>query len=817
DDLAADLEALAGASTAPQGTQLFVDGFSGGRLPSRVSIREFRTNQNPYSAAYDRVGFGRIEVFTKPGSDKFRGETFFSFGDGDFNSRNPFYVFNRPVFQERLFGGKLSGPLNKRASFSADMERRELDTKAVINATVLDPALNVTPLSQEVVTPQRRMSIGFRLDYQWSQNHTLVGRYVTTRVGRRNVGIGDLSLRARAYNTSETDHVLQLTETAVVSSRAINETRLQFMRTSTDQLGNNSVPTINVSGAFIEGGSEIGQSFLTQNRWELQNNTYLVRGTQTLRWGGRLRSISISDISPQNFGGTFRFSGGSVPQLDADNQVMRDAEGQPVLVSITPIERYRRTLLFQGQGLTAAQIRALGGGAAQFSITAGNSKVELSQVDLGIFVQNDWRIRPNYQLSLGLRYETQNNIHHWTDFAPRIGLAWAPGPLKQRKTAIRAGFGIFYDRFSEKLTLQAIRLNGLNQQQYVVRDPDFFPTVPRVETLTAQPTIRRVASDLRAPYIMQSSIGIERLLPFNTTIASTFTNFRGLHMLRSRNINAPLPETFVPGVSTSGIRPFGAGTVFLYESVGVLNQRQWNTTVNSRFNRNLTLFALYVLNYAKSNTDGPATFPADSYDDSMEYGRSVLDERHRLVVGGSILALHGFKFSPYIVARSGAPFNVTTGADANGDTLLTDRPGFAGDLAGNNVVVSRFGAFDPNPTSEQEIIPRNYGFAPGYFTVNLCLSKSFGFGSKPEKSKGDSPPKDEGGMRSILAELLTEKPYNLVFSVSVRNLLNHTNPGPLIGSLTSPFFGSANSLADSYGPAAGAGNRRIEMQLRFKF
>lgn len=823
DDLAADLELLAGASAGPQGTQIFVDGFSGGRLPPKASIREFRTNQNPFSAAYDRVGFGRIEVFTKPGSDKFRGEAFFNFGDSHFNARNPFYASRRPAFQERFFGGRLSGPLNKRASFSVDLERRELDTKAVVSATVLDAALNITPLSQEVLTPQGRMSMSFRLDYQWSQDHTLVGRYTNTHVGRKNTGIGDFSLLSRAYNTSETEHLLQLTETAVVSSRVINETRLQFVRTVTDQLGNNSVPTINVSEAFIGGGSEIGRSFLTQDRWELHNNTYFLLGTHSLRWGGRLRSTSISDISPQNFGGTFRFSGGSAPQLDVDNQVVRDAAGQPVLTSITPIERYRRTLLFQGEGLTATQIRALGGGATQFSITAGDRKAEVSQVDLGVFVQADWRIRPNFLLSLGLRYETQNNIHHWTDFAPRIRLAWAPGDSKRRKTAVRVGFGIFYDRFSEKLTLQAIRLNGLNQQQYVVRNPDFFPTVPPVQTLTAQPTIRRVASDLRAPYIMQTSIGIERLLPFNTTIASTFSNFRGLHLLRSRNINAPLPGTFISGISTSGIRPYGLGTVFLYESVGVLNQRQWNTTVNSRFNRNLTLFALYLLNYANSSTDGPTTFPADSYDDSMEYGRSVLDERHRFVLGASILVPHGFKFSPFIVARSGAPFNITTGVDANGDALFTDRPGFATDLTKDSAVLTRFGVFDPNPTPEEEIIPRNYGSGPDYFTVNLRLSTTFGFGSKSERSKGDTPSKgdtqsrEEAGMRSILTETFTEKRYNLVLSVFVRNLLNHTNPGTPIGNLTSPFFGNANSLADSYGPAPGAGNRRVEVQLRFKF
>ena len=138
DDLAADLEALAGASGAPQGAQLFIDGFTAARLPPKASIRELRTNQNPYSAAYDRVGFGRIEVFTKPGSDKFRGQLSFNFGHGIFNSRNPFYPSGRPLFQEGLVGANLSGALSKRASGTVDLETREIATSAVINATVLE-------------------------------------------------------------------------------------------------------------------------------------------------------------------------------------------------------------------------------------------------------------------------------------------------------------------------------------------------------------------------------------------------------------------------------------------------------------------------------------------------------------------------------------------------------------------------------------------------------------------------------------------------------------------------------------------------------
>src|ERR1051325_2713903 len=74
EDLQADLLALAGPAAGPNGGQIFVDGFSGGQLPAKSSIREIRINQNPFSPEYDRLGFGRIEILTKPGTDKFRGD-----------------------------------------------------------------------------------------------------------------------------------------------------------------------------------------------------------------------------------------------------------------------------------------------------------------------------------------------------------------------------------------------------------------------------------------------------------------------------------------------------------------------------------------------------------------------------------------------------------------------------------------------------------------------------------------------------------------------------------------------------------------------
>ncbi len=140
DDLQQDLQALAGPSAGPNGGEIYIDGFSSGRLPPKESIREIRINQNPFSSEYDKLGFGRIEIFTKPGSDKFHGTGFYDISDGIWNSRNPFLNSNPyPGFKQQTYGGNVSGPLSKNASFFLDVERRQIDDNAILNAIILDP------------------------------------------------------------------------------------------------------------------------------------------------------------------------------------------------------------------------------------------------------------------------------------------------------------------------------------------------------------------------------------------------------------------------------------------------------------------------------------------------------------------------------------------------------------------------------------------------------------------------------------------------------------------------------------------------------
>jgi hypothetical protein len=850
DDLAEDLQALAGPAAGPNGSQMFIDGFTGGRLPPKESIREVRINQNPFAAEYDRLGFGRIEIFTKPGADKMRGQAFFNFSDGAIDARNP-YASNKPPFQYRNYGGNLSGPLTKKSSFFLDFEKRDMDENAVVNAETLDSNFNIVPFAQAILTPIRRTTFSPRFDYQLSQNITLMGRYSYTDSKSENVGVGSFTLPSNGYNQNSSTQSLQLTETQIIGSKAVNETRFQYLRDRANSVAVNNQPVTSVLDAFNGGGSAVGLGgYNNDNRYELQNYTSITHNTHTIRFGGRMRAVQLDTSSVQNFNGTFTFTGGQAPELDANNQPTG------AIVPITSIESYRRTMLFAAMNYTPAQIRALGGEPSQFSIAGGLPVANVTQFDAGLFAQDDWRLKPNLTLSMGLRYETQTHMHDWSDFAPRLGFAWAPGAKGNRpgKTVIRGGAGIFYDRFSESLTLSTIRYNGINQQQYTMSGAaiDFFPNVPSTAALAAQATpqtMREMYAGLRAPYIVQSAIGVERQLPWNTSIGVTYTNSHGVHEFDSRNINAPYPGT------TTKPDP-NRGVVNLYESNGIYNQNQMNVNVNTRASRRITLFAGYGLNFVKSNSDGAGSNPVNQYNLAAEYGRAAQDIRHRFFLGGSVTTKWAIRLSPFITAHSGAPFNIVSGRDTNGDQIINDRPSFAlaSQLGQPGIVATPWGIFNTRPSAADVLIPRNLGTGPGFFAVNLRLSKTFGFG--PERNASANTAQNQGGdmggpggggqrgggggrggagggggmrmggggggrggMGGMFGDS-TSKRYNITVSINARNLLNSTNAGQYNGNLSSTYFGASNALAGGgFGPDRGnaATNRRIDLSVRFTF
>lgn len=871
--LMAALQALAGpADPEGGGPQVKVDGFSNGQIPPKEAIREVRVNNNPWSAENEFPGWGGIEIFTQPGADKWHGSASFNFNDESLNSRNPYTTFRAP-YQQRGYNFSLSGPIiKKRASFSAFFGRYLSDANSVVNATTLDPdTLQPVSVNQSFVTPEKNTYGNLRADVKINSKHTLVGMANYNASTQDLQGIGNFSLPSRAFSGRRTNFTFQMTETAMLNEKTVNETRLQWIRNRFAQGSVVNTFALNVLDSFFGGGAQVGSSSNNQERFELQNFTSWTSGNHFLKVGGRIRRAHIDSISPANFGGTYTFAGGPGPVLDENNQVVPGRDGLPQIVEISSLERYRRTLVFQRAGMSPAAIRLLGGGATQFSIAGGDPEAEVKQWDVAFYIQDEWKVRPNFTLSPGLRYENQNNIDSNFDFAPRVAFAWSPvfgktkAPAETAKpatgaaasgattapapapapppgppnTVFRGAVGYFYNRVSEDITLQSIRFDGIHQQQFLVTDPavlNLFPLVPPIDLLDAfsQPQIRRIKSlDLRPSRSFRAMFAVERLLPAKIKLAVTYFYGNTSRLQRVVNINAPLGGTFITGQPDSGVRPLGneAGNIFEYQATGKAIGHTLSLNLNGNL-KTMSFWGGYNLNKTRNTDNGQTGSPFDAYDFSHEWARTPYGTLSFAYGGGNYQAPHGISFNTFVIASSGQPFNITIGRDLNGDTFFSERPAFATDLNKPGVVVTPLGAFDPNPSAGQTIIPRNFGRGPGFVSVNFNVAKVFKFGPAIEPK---APP--PGGPATTTASAATpatsgsdaakppakppvQRPYSLTFSANFNNLFNRNNEGNPIGNMASPYFlkSASGSTTFFFGGSSGSGgNRTITLRVRLSF
>jgi hypothetical protein len=702
-----------------------------------------------------------------------------------------------------------------------------------------------------------RMNVGPRIDYQLSSKNVMTARYQYWENTDTNNGIGNFSLPAQAYNANGSEHTFQVGDTQVISDRTVNQSRFQYLHDTSYSApvnfvingSNNLVPAIgclaptnpggpcqvSVSGAFTGGGSTAGIQTDTEDHFEFQNFTSINLGRNFVRFGGRVRDNEESTSSTNSFNGSFGF-----PNLTA----------------------YQITLQGLQAGLTAAQIRAADGGATSFSINRGIPAASINYFDMGIYGEDDWRPRPNMTVSIGLRFETQTGISDHADIAPRLGLAWGLGGGKSPKTVLRAGFGIFYDRFPQGSLLIAQRMNGCIQQSFTFDNPDSFPNLPAdIPAFGAAPgcqpysNVDSLDPNLRTPYTVQEGAGLERQLTKNATLSVTYLNSHGVHQILSRDINPPIPSTYDPSRPATdplpnvvGVRPyqtFGQGTdlvndvenIYQFESAGIFNQNQLITNLNLRMGAKLNLFGYYTLSYANAT----ASSPMNPYDVAEDYGRAAFDIRHRVFLGGTWTVPHGFAISPFIVLNSGMPVNITLPfLDLYDTTSHNDRPALASPGAtGSNILVSRWGTFNINPSSNDKLIGPNYGTGPGQFTTNLRLSKTFGFGKKPERaSSSGGPGGGPGGMGGggrggpgggfrggfgggggggfFGGGAPSNSRYSLTFSANARNVFNNVNLAAPGGAIGTNFFGRSNSLIGGFFSSAAA-NRRIDFQVSFNF
>ncbi len=718
EEMKAELERMAGP-----GAVFLVDGFGGGRIPPKSQIRQIRFRRNSFAAEYHEAGAVVVEILTKPSANGLRGSVGFGFRNQVLNARNAFAPFRAPEGLQR-FEATLDVPIRpgRTSLFLAADGKQAYDSKTIVAAL---PSGNFNDVAR---LPSKNLYASARVNHTLSKTHDLRINFI--RVGSRsdNLGVGNFSLPERAFSSTAADHRVQVAETGAAGSKVFHEFRLQLHWQNVSLRPVNDSPGLIVLGAFNGGGAQ-ARSEKELAELELRENVDFAWKQHAMRAGALIEAGAYRNLNLSNRDGVFTFS--SLDDFRA---------GRPTT----------------------------------FSQRVGIKPAPFSQIQMGSYWQDDWRIIPSLTLSYGVRHEWQNNLRDGNNFAPRLGFGWSP--FKSGRVTIRGGAGVFYDWLAAATYGDLLSEDGQRGANLIIRNPGFPDPVSGGSQLVLPPSRSQRAADLRTPYIIQSSLNVQRQLPLGMSLLTGYSYQRGIHLFRGRDINAPVPGAGRPDP--------GAGNLVQLESTARSFIHTLDLTLNSVTNKHLSWMVSYSLSKRINEADGPLSLPADNFNLRVERGPASDDARHRLTITTGLGLIKGWRLTPTFFYSSARPYNITTGRDNNGDTVFNDRP--LGEA-------------------------RNSARGAATWNVNMRLSWLFGFGKADETSRSGSTRVvvQAGDYGAIGAQLgAMEKKWRFNFYLQATNLLNHFNPTNFVSVMTSPFFGR---------PTAAAPARQIETGVKFSF
>jgi hypothetical protein len=880
DELSNELSALAGPSAGPNGGQIYIDGFTGGTLPPKSAIREIRINQNPFSAEFDRIGYGRIEILTKPGTDTLHGRGFLQGNDSGFNTGNPFAP--PPAYHAIQYNGTISGAITKNASFFLSVEGRVNPDASIYTVSIPIQTAgtglyfiptgsngNIINTTGAIYSPNQRFEVSPRIDLQLGQKNTLTVRY-QYESGSTSGNFGSTALPSEATGNSTTEQAVQMDDTQIINDRIVNETRFQYRRAPTVNTSVSSAPTVSVPGYFSGGGASNQMSSDHSTHLELQNITTMSVRTHAIKFGTWLRDNRDANTSSGGFNGSYTFS------------TLADYTGA--------MNAYYNGIACPTGAPAGTTVCGSVNLPTKLTISTGNEKYLGNVFDGALFFQDDWKTNKFLTLSSGLRWESQNHIADHSDWGPRVAFAYALDGHKKNavsKTVLRGGFGFFYDRFAIG-SLMGLERDHLvpagivpSQQQYVITNPTCFNPVSLAGISLATcnggvtPTLQtqqfqELMPNYHSPYDEQFGASLERQLTKVSTLTLTYLHTYGVHEMATRDANPyeALAGTTIYNSATGPRLNANFGPIDEIFPEAVFKQNQLITSINARFKPTLGLTGFYTINFANGDT-GTAS---NSYNLKQDYARAAFVRRQMVFLMGNYTGKWGISFNPFLVAQAGRPFNITTDTDLTGDDFFNDRPSSApssSSCVGNaQYVQTPFGCLDTIPQSGEMLLPANLGTGPASITFNLRVSRAIGIGPKVESAAngaggqrsggpggfGGGPggfgggPGGGGGGRGGGGGGMggggfggggaggmsnTGRKYSLTFSAQALNLFNDVNYGSPIGSVVPTLVSGSGSNA-VYGPGSrfdtstslagglfaspsGSASRRIFIMAAFQF